>query len=105
MSRRYRYQPYKQSHFDIGNDDDTRYWSKIEDCISGYVNGYSSSGFINDQLRKHDYMVVPSQGVVEAFQDDLGFIHLKVGVCRENWRSGRLAYFVDRDFFKKMGDL
>lgn len=66
-------------------------------------NQYQTQNQLEELLRKYDYAVIPSDGVVDIFQDDMGFVHLKIGVCRENWESGEMIRFVNKDSFHKIG--
>ena len=64
---------------------------------------YQTQNEIEDLLRSYDYAVIPTDGVIDIFQDELGFVHLKVGVCKDNWRSGEMILFVNKDSFHKIG--
>lgn len=65
---------------------------------------YQNENEIKELIAKFEYVVIPSEGVVEIFQDELGFVHMKVGVCKENWQTGTMMYFVNHDSFHKLGD-
>lgn len=64
---------------------------------------YQTIDRVEKLLHSYDYAVIPSDGVVGISQDSLGFIHLKVGICRENWRDGEMIRFVNKDLFRNGG--
>ena len=66
-------------------------------------NQYQTQNEIEESLHKYDYVVIPSDGIVDISQDGLGFVHLKAGVCRENWETGEIIRFVNKDSFHKIG--
>lgn len=45
-----------------------------------------------DVLKKHDYVVVPSENICEMFQDELGFVRIKVGA---NPKNDNMVFFLD----------
>lgn len=57
---------------------------------------YQTIEVLEKLRREHDYATIPTGGIVEIVQDELGFVHLTVGVCSENWKSGELIYFIDK---------
>lgn len=60
---------------------------------------------INRALRRYEYAVIPTDGIIDVVQDELGFVRLKVGVCKENWQTGQMIKFVNRrDSFKGEGE-
>lgn len=45
-----------------------------------------------DALDEHDYVVIPSENICEMFQDEMGFVHIKVGA---NSKNGNMLFFLD----------
>ena len=55
-------------------------------------------------LSKHEFVVIPTDGVVDMWQDELGLVRMTVGVGKSSQENGNMLIFCDHDSFHKLGD-
>lgn len=54
-------------------------------------------------LKKHEFVVIPTDGVVDMWTDELGFVHFEVGVGKSSQENGNMLIFCDHDSFHRLG--
>ena len=52
---------------------------------------------------KYEFVVVPTDGVVEMWQDELGLVRMTVGVGKSSQENGNMLIFCNHDSFYKAG--
>lgn len=56
---------------------------------------------IKQQLDEFEFVIIPTQNVIDMYQDDLGLIKGTFG-C--NTKDGNILIFANHDTFHKLGD-
>lgn len=57
----------------------------------------------DELLSKYEFVVVPTDGVVEMWQDELGLVRMTVGVGKSSQDNGNMFIFCNHDSFYKAG--
>lgn len=54
-------------------------------------------------LSKYEFVVVPTDGVMDMWQDELGLVRMTVGVGKSAQENGNMLILGDHDSFHKLG--
>lgn len=54
-------------------------------------------------LSKHEFVVIPTDNVVDMWQDELGLVRMAVGVGKSSQGNENMFIFCDHDSFHKLG--
>lgn len=54
-------------------------------------------------LSKYEFVVIPTDGVMDMWQDDLGLVRMTVGVGKSNQENGNMLIFANHDTFHRLG--
>lgn len=54
-------------------------------------------------LSKHEFVVIPTDGVVDMWQDELGLVRMTIGVGKSSQENGNMLIFCDHDSFHRLG--
>ncbi len=58
---------------------------------------------LKEALSNHELVVIPTDGIVEMWQDELGLVRMTVGVGKSSQENGNMLIFCDHDSFHKLG--
>ena len=54
-------------------------------------------------LSKHEFVVIPTDGVVDMWQDELGLVRMTIGVGKSSQENGNMLIFCDHDSIHRLG--
>lgn len=54
-------------------------------------------------LGDYEFVVIPTDGVVDMWQDELGLVRMTVGVGKSSQENGNMLIFCDHNSFYKAG--
>lgn len=54
-------------------------------------------------LNAHELVVIPTDGILDMWQDELGLVRMTIGVGKSSQETGNMFIFCDHDSFHKLG--
>lgn len=57
---------------------------------------------LKEALSSHELVVIPTDGIIDMWQDELGLVRMTVGVGKSSQETGNMLIFCDHDSFHKM---
>ena len=58
---------------------------------------------LKPQLERYEYVVIPTDGVVDMWQDELGLVRMVVGIGKSAKENGNMLIFANHDTFHRLG--
>ena len=58
---------------------------------------------LKEALSNHEFVVIPTDGIVDMWQDELGLVRMTIGVGKSSQENGNMLIFCDHDSFHKLG--
>lgn len=54
-----------------------------------------------DYIKSFDYLIIPTNNIAGAIQDELGLVQLTVGIGEEYQKTGEMMYCVNKESFRR----
>ena len=58
---------------------------------------------LKEALSNHEFVVIPADGIVDMWQDEIGLVRMTIGVGKSSQENGNMLIFCDHDSFHKIG--
>lgn len=52
-------------------------------------------------LKEREYVVIPTDGVFDMWQDEIGLVRMTVGIGKSSQESGNMLFFIDNTTFHR----
>lgn len=51
----------------------------------------------DEQLKEYEYLVIPTDNIIDMYQDELGIVRVVVGIGKKHQANGQMLIFLNGD--------